>query len=336
MTTDAALSVGQPHDSAGEPVRLGRTDLRVGPVGVGAMTWGDAWGGMYGGGYHADDTRAAFETCRGAGSTLFDTAEMYSFGQAERVLGAYLHAAAGDGASPAATAPVVATKIMPFPWRLGPGSLGRALAGSLRRLGLAHVDLYQMHAPGGPVAIERWMDSMADAVEAGLVRAVGVSNYSAEQMGRAHAALARRGIPLATNQVQYSLLHRAPERNGVLAACRELGVTLIAYMPLHMGMLTGKYTPEHPPRGLLRRLSGEGRRGRLVRAQPLIAQLREIGAAHGGRTPSQVALNWIVRQGAVPIAGVRDARQAQALAGVADWSPSAAEMAALDETSSRL
>ena len=85
------------------------------------------------------------------------------------------------------------------------------------------------------------MDRLADAVEAGKVKAVGVSNYSAAQMREAHAALAKRGIPLASNQVEYSLLHRQPEANGVLDACRELGITLIAYSPLAGGALTGKY-----------------------------------------------------------------------------------------------
>jgi aryl-alcohol dehydrogenase-like predicted oxidoreductase len=93
---------------------------------------------------------------------------------------------------------------------------------------------------------------MADAVAAGKVRAVGVSNYSAEQLRIAHAALAERGIPLASNQVEYSLLHRAPEVNGVLDACRELGITLIAYQPLAMGVLTGKYRPGDRPKGIRR------------------------------------------------------------------------------------
>ncbi len=113
----------------------------------------------------------------------------------------------------------------------------------MKRLGRSSIDLYQHHFPSRRVDIPQLMDLLADAVEAGKVKAVGVSNYSAEQMRMAHAALARRGIPLASNQVEYSLLHRQPEANGVLDACRELGITLIAYSPLAMGMLTGKYLP---------------------------------------------------------------------------------------------
>ena len=96
------------------------------------------------------------------------------------------------------------------------------------------------------------MNLMADAVEAHKIRAVGVSNYSAEQMRLAHAELAKRGIPLASNQVQYSLLYRKPEVDGVLEACRELGVTLLAYSPLAMGALTGKYSASKRARGLRR------------------------------------------------------------------------------------
>jgi aryl-alcohol dehydrogenase-like predicted oxidoreductase len=313
---------------------LGHSDVRVSPVGVGAMTWGDAWGGYYGrGGYGAGDYRAAFCACLEAGVTLFDTAEIYAFGRSERVLGDIARAAEAGGAP---AAPVIASKCAPFPWRLRPRRLAGALRASLRRLGRPRVDLYQMHFPGFPVSVEGWMEAMADAVEAGLVRAVGVSNYDAAQMRRAHAALARRGIPLASNQVQYSLLHRQPERDGVLAACRELGVTLIAYSPLYMGVLTGKYTPERPPRGLFRRFRPYMRSESLARVQPLIGLLREIGAAHGGKAPAQVALSWLVAKGAVPIAGVRDVRQARDLAGVLGWTLTEAEVAALGEASGRL
>src|SRR6185369_17730908 len=114
------------------------------------------------------------------------------------------------------------------------------------------IDLYQHHFPSKGVSIPKLMDLLADAVEAGKVKTVGVSNYSAEQMREAHAALAKRGIPLASNQVEYSLLHRQPETNGVLDACRELGITLIAYSPLAGGALTGKYSATQRAGGLRR------------------------------------------------------------------------------------
>src|SRR5262249_6112696 len=138
-------------------------------------------------------------------------------------------------------------KFMPLFWRLRKGQLSRALRGSLKRLKVSKLDLYQIHWPSLPLSVETWAEALADAVEAGLTRAVGVSNYDVDQMRRTHGVLAKRCIPLASNQVEYNLLDRSPERNGVFDACRELGVTLIAYSPLAMGMLTGKYTPENPP-----------------------------------------------------------------------------------------
>lgn len=302
-------------------IQLGKTDVRVTPLGVGTWQWGDTlmWG--YGKGYAEADLRTAFDATVGAGITFFDTAEIYGFGKSERFLGRFIR---GSG-QPV----IVATKFFPLPWRLSKGSLQRALRGSLDRLGLKQVDLYQIHWPFPPVAIETWMDALADAVEAGLTRAVGVSNYNVEQTRRAHAALAKRGVPLASNQVEYSLLHREPERTGLLTLCRELGVTLIAYSPLAKGLLTGKYTPENPPTGTRGRLF---RGDYLARIQPLNGLLREMGDRHGVM-PGQVALNWLICKGAVPIPGAKNARQAQQNAAALGWRLTADEVAALDAAS---
>lgn len=308
--------------STNEAIALGRTALRVTPLGLGTWQWGDSmfWG--YGKGYAADEIRAAFNATLAAGITFFDTAEVYGQGKSERFLGRFI-AGRREGL-------VIATKFMPLPWRISKGALLSALRKSLARLGLAQVDLYQVHWPFPPRPVEFWADALADAVAAGLARAVGVSNYNADQMRRAHEVLAKRGVPLASNQVEYSLLHRAPERNGVLDACRELGVTLIAYSPLRKGLLTGKYTPANPPPGFRRRIA---RGEQLAAIQPLIALLREIGAAHGGKSPNQVALNWLISQGAVPIPGAKNARQAEQNAGALGWRLTAEELAALDQAS---
>ena len=302
-------------------VVIGATNVRVPALGIGAWAWGDRFAWDYGRDYGDADVQAAFEAGLAAGVNFFDTAEIYGFGRSERLLGRFVH----DVGQPI----VIATKFAPAPWRLRRGSLLRALRGSLWRLGLPRVDLYQIHWPAW-VSIETWMEAMADAVEAGLTRAVGVSNYDLSQMQRAREALGRRGVPLASNQVEYSLLHRAPERNGVLNACRELGVTLIAYSPLAMGMLTGRYAPDNPPPGFRGR---RWNRERLARIQPLIARLREIGERHGGKTPAQVALNWTMRKGTLPIPGAKNARQAQENVGALGWSLTADEIAALDEAS---
>jgi aryl-alcohol dehydrogenase-like predicted oxidoreductase len=329
-----------------ERVTLGATELEISPLGIGTWAWGDklVWG--YGQGYNDANLREVFDTASAAGINLFDTAEVYGLGQSETLLGKFIRQAECCECPPSRSGevsglcergaegqnmdcPIVATKFMPFPWRLGKRALLRALRKSLRRLQLACVDLYQIHWPIPLVALETWMDALADAVEAGLTRAVGVSNYSAEQMGRAHNALARRGVRLASNQVEYSLLKRAPEFNGVLQLCRDLNVTLIAYSPLGMGVLTGKYTPDSPP-PLGRRLRFN--RAFLERVQPLLALMREIGETYG-KTPAQIALNWTICKGAVPIPGAKTARHAEQNVGALGWRLTVDEIRALDEAS---
>ena len=318
------IQIAAATPGAAERVKLGPTDITISPLGIGTWSWGDTLFWQYGQSHTEADVQQAFQAAMRAGINFYDTAEIYGSHRSETLLGACVRASGQPV--------VVATKFMPFPWRLGKGNLLKALRLSLDRLGLASVDLYQVHQTLPPIQPEVWMAGMADAVEAGLVRAVGVSNYSAAWMRRSYAALAQRGLPLAANQVEYSLLQRAPEHNGVLQACRATGATLIAYSPLAMGILTGKYTPEHRPGGL------RGMRynaGYLARVQPLIALLRETGAKHG-KNPAQIALNWVICKGAVPIPGAKNARQAEENAGALGWRLTDTEVAALDDMSERV
>ena len=301
---------------------LGSTDVLLRPLGVGTNSWGDEAGEDVG----ATNPAAAVEAAIASGVNLFDTAEIYNRGASERALG---RALAGSGASA-----FVATKFAPLPWRLTSAALPAALDASLHRLQRETVDLYQIHFPFTLIRIPSLMNRLADAVEAGRVRYAGVSNYGASQMRTAHAALARRGVPLVSNQVNYSLLNRQPERNGLLEACRELDVTLIAYFPLASGMLTGKYRTGGQQATGFRRFSGNFRHAE--RLEPLLQALDEIGQTHG-RTLGQVAINWLARQDNVlPIPGARHARQAQENAGAIDFAISDAEAARLSELSDGL
>ncbi len=304
-------------------VPLGKTQVRVTPVGLGAWQWGDTMMWQYGAGYGESEIRAAYDAAIAAGINFFDTAEVYGassrggWGKSERYLGRFM-----DHAHP----PFVATKFAPMPWRLAKGKLLDALKGSLERLQLPIVDLYQVHFPLPPISVETWADGLADAVHGKLARAVGVSNYNVEQMRKAHAVLAKRGVPLATNQVEYSLIERKPERTGLVQAAQELGVTLIAYSPLGKGMLTGKYNAQNPPPGARGRIyKGE----KLAATGPVNALLKEIGDAHG-KTPGQVALKWLICKGAVPIPGAKNARQAEQNAGALGWRLTDEEVARLD------
>ena len=146
---------------------------------------------------------------------------------------------------------------------------------------------------------------IADAYDAGVIRAVGLSNFGPKQLRRIHAYMSDRGVPIATLQVQYSLLSRFPETNGTRETCDELGVRLIAYSPLALGLLTGKYSTDAPPPGL----RGFAYKDVLPALPELLGTMREIGDGRGGKTPAQVAVNWCLCKDATPIPGVKNARQ---------------------------
>ena len=293
-------------------------------MGLGTWAWGDrsTWGmDGYDPSYGFDTIRGAYARAIAAGVTLLDTAEMYGNGESERIIGRLLRE---DTANRDRV--VVATKFMPFPWRV---PLARALLKSLRasleRLGLPFVHLYQIHGPISFRPARAVAAALAAPYRAGLVKAVGVSNYSEGEMRVIHGALAAEGIPLATNQVEYSLLRTMPETSGLLRACRDLDVTLLAYSPLAMGRLTGKYGVANPPPGK-RNFSAFP----MAEIEPVVAELHRIGAAHGGKSPAQVALNWVMCKGAVPIPGAKNASQAEQNAGALGWALVADEVAALD------
>jgi aryl-alcohol dehydrogenase-like predicted oxidoreductase len=291
-------------------------------IGIGTWSWGDKsfWG--YGKTYGDADLGGAFDAAIASGIRLFDTAEVYGFGKSERLIGRFM-AERGQRV-------VIATKFFPYPWRFAGSQLIGALERSLDRLGVPQVELYQIHWPLPPRSVAAWMEPLAAAASKGLVKEVGVSNYSAGQMRGAFERLAAKGVRLASNQVEYSLLKRSVEVNGVRDVCRELNVKLIAYSPLAMGMLSGKYTPTSPPPGV------RGFRYRsplLASLPPLIGLLDEIGRGHGNKTRNQVALNWLICKGALPIPGAKNATHAFDNAGAAGWRLTAADVAALDEAS---
>lgn len=310
-------------------VPLGATDVLIPPLGTGAWAWGDRFVWGYGQSYSKDEVRGAFEASLATGVFFFDTAEVYGNGVSERFFGEF----APGGLTPDGKKVVIATKFFPFPWRLWQGTLRAALKRSLKRMKLEQVDLYQIHFPVPGRSVETWAQALGEVVHEGLARAVGVSNYSTEQMRRTVQALSKLDVPLASNQVEYSLLHRKPEQNGLLAACREANITLLAYSPLAKGLLSGKYTPDNPPPGVRGR---QYNRKRLEQLQPLIQRLREIGHEHGSKTPAQVALNWTICKGTVPIPGAKNARQALENAGAMTWRLSEAEVSELDELSERV
>ena len=280
---------------------LGKGGAMVSALGVGTNRWRQG----------ANDA-AVLETWRAVldGSAAFiDTAEIYGFGKSERLIGECLRA----DPRPA----FVASKFAPFVARASPRRLLAALDASLARLGLETLDLYYIHFPFPFADLDALADAMVEAVKAGKIRHVEVSNFSADQMRRMADRLARASIPLAANEVNYSLLHRAPETNGVLDACRELEVALVAYFPLAAGRLTG---------------GGDGRDGKIAALRQTLAGVAEAY----GASVSQAALNWLLARDphVIPIPSASKARHVEDNLKAFGWSLSEEQFAAIDKAAS--
>lgn len=309
---------------AGDEIRLAGLDRPLRPLGLGTWAWGDrtTWGM---GGYdpQLDETTiaAAWEATAAHGVRLIDTAEVYGNGESERIIGRLL---ANDDRPRDEF--VIASKFFPSPVKLNvPVAMRDACLASIERLGVDRIDLYQLHGPVSLRSPAVLAETLAGLHRDGLIRAIGVSNYSARETRTMHRALQRRGLPLSTNQIEYSPLRVRPERTGLLASCAALGVTVLAYSPLGQGRLTGKYRAGSPPPGR-RRFSAHP----MELVDRIVAALRVIGDAHDGRTPAQVVLRWIIQKGAVPIPGAKNAEQATQNAGALDWQLSAGDVATID------
>jgi aryl-alcohol dehydrogenase-like predicted oxidoreductase len=308
-----------------EKVQLGETDMWTSPMGIGTWSWGDRFFWGYGESHTIQDIEEAFKICQDGGINFFDGAEIYGFGQNEKLLRHLLRESNPDI--------IIATKLFPFPWRVTRSSILRGIRASTERLSKKPIDLIQHHWPFPPLSIEHWMKAMAEAYQQGLIRSIGVSNYNLPRMHRAIDELEKHGLHLTSNQVHFSLLHQAPQWNGLLEACQKENTTLIAYSPLGQGLLTGKYKPGNPlPKGMMRL----GNKELIEKLQPLIALMREIGQDHGGKTPAQVAINWVICKDAIPIAGAKNARQALENLGALGWSLTKDQILALENASKDL
>ncbi len=321
MTDDAV------PPQAVDRITLAGSEVAVPPLGVGTWAWGDkgTWGmGGYDNSYSEATIREAWEACIEAGVTLFDTAEVYGGGESERIIGRLV------ALDPSVRSKVViATKFMPMPWKLAvTSSLVKSAKASLGRLGIDSIDLYQIHGPISLRSHSALADALATAHAEGLIKAIGVSNYSVKETRSMDAALRERGLRLATNQIEFSLLRSMPEKVGLLACCRELGVVPLAYSPIGQGRLTGKFSVANPP-PKARDFSAHP----MEEVDKVVEVLRRIGTAHGERTPSQVALAWIIAKGAIPIPGAKSAKQALDNAGALGWRLDDAELAELDAAS---
>jgi pyridoxine 4-dehydrogenase len=301
--------------------------------GIGVGTW--AWGNQFLWGYDPERDDAAlaatFERCLALGFQFFDTADSYGTGRfngrSELLLGRFAAAASGEQRRQL----YIATKLAPFPWRLGRRGYARAFAASQARLQgqLKRVQLHWSTARYAPWQEGPLLQGLADLVVQGAVESLGVSNMGPQRLRHVASALQMRGVPITSLQVQLSLL--APEAiapGGVAEVCQELGIALIAYSPLALGLLgrggAGAATalPRGPRGALFRRLG--------PRLTPLLQLMDSIGSNRpGGR--AAVALNWCRAHGAMPIPGLRSPEQVEAAAAALSWQLNASERNALDQ-----
>ncbi|MBC8506908.1 MAG: aldo/keto reductase [Anaerolineales bacterium] len=309
--------------------RLGKTEIEITPIGLGVMQFAGGKGmfKMMFPDIPQEQKNLIIKTALDGGINWFDTAELYGRGRSERSLVEALKSLEVPDSEV-----IIGTKW--FPMLRTARSIGQTIDKRLFYLDGYTIDLHMVHQPMGLSSRENEMDAMADLVDAGKIRFVGVSNFGPESMRRSHAALEKRGLPLAVNQVEYSLLRRNIETNGLLDTARELGVTIVAWGPLASGILSGKF---HDPEVLAQAPTFRRRRLEplLNRTPPLISILQEIAEKYQA-TAAQVALNWLIHfhgESVVAIPGASKVHQAQEAAAAMQFKLSSDEMERLDQVS---
>eukprot|EP01119_Soliformovum_irregulare_P020897 TRINITY_DN6838_c0_g2_i1.p1 TRINITY_DN6838_c0_g2~~TRINITY_DN6838_c0_g2_i1.p1 ORF type:complete len:327 (-),score=88.96 TRINITY_DN6838_c0_g2_i1:8-988(-) len=307
-----------------ESFNLGSIQIQH-PIAAGTWSWGDAktWGyNGYDKSFNDQTMEESFVEAARGGITLWDTAEVYGWGKSEEFLGQF-HKKHPD-------LPIfIATKFIPLPYNLTQGSLIRSVNASLKRLQVDKIDLYQIHGPQYSIrSVETWAHALAQAVKLGTIREVGVSNYSEDEMVRTAKVLEEYGIKLVSNQVEFSLLRNNPERHGLLKKCQEMNIKVLAYSPLAMGRLSGKYSSTNPPNGDRK----FGNHVSLDHLDKLVALLKEIGAKYE-KSCSEVAINWVICKGAIPLVGLKNGDQAKQNLGAFGWRLRDEDVQALDQMS---
>lgn len=315
---------------------LGQSSLQISPLGLGCWQFSRGKGlvGSYWSNINESDILEIVRVSLEGGMNWVDTAEVYGGGKSEEALAQVLSQLERDG-NPHAK-PYIATKWWPV-FRTA-GSIASTIDQRIRCLGGRTIDLYQIHQPFSMSTIDQEMKAMAGLVQAGKIRYVGVSNYSAKQMVKAHQLLQREGLTLVSNQVKYNLLDRSIDRNGTVDAAKAHGITIIAYSPLQQGVLTGRFhhDPKQiqalaPTRRLLSGLNGKY----LARSRPLIETLDDLARKYEA-TPGQIALNWLIHyhgDTVVAIPGASKVRHAQENIGAMTFRLTGDELESLNQAS---
>ncbi len=314
--------------------KLGKSDLQVTPIGLGTWQFSRAKG-MVGNFWPKLDEQTMHEiveTSLKGGINWFDTAEVYGWGESEKALTNSLKKLGKTHKDV-----YIATKW--FPALRSAKSITKTIEKRLDALNGFNIDLYQIHMPFSFASITAEMKAMKQLVDWQKIKNIGVSNFSASQMQKAHEELQKYGLPLVSNQVKYSLLDRKIETNGVLDMAKNLGITIIAYSPLEQGLLTGKFH-KNPSliknRHGIRKFQSKFKENGLKKSQLVIDELDKLAEKYHV-TASQIALNWLINyhgDTVVAIPGATKTSHAEANTGTMNFQLSQEEMLKLDRISS--
>jgi aryl-alcohol dehydrogenase-like predicted oxidoreductase len=311
---------------------LGKSSLQITPIGLGCWQFSKAGNlaGKFWPSLEDDLIKEIVKASLDGGINWFDTAELYGNGASEKMLSRSLTAL---GKNPGEV--IVATKWNPI-FRFA-SNIGKTIDIRLACLNPFPIDLYQVHMPYSFSSVVREMEEMGKLVEAKKIKYVGVSNFSAKQMRIAWETLQKRGINLVSNQVQYNLLNRKIEENGIMHTAKELGITIIAYSPLAQGMVTGKFhdNPELLKNIGFRKYSSMFKKEGMEKSKPVTEVVKSL-AIKNEVTPSQIALNWLVNfhgDTVVAIPGATKVNHAIENTGAMKFILSPEDMKLLDEVS---
>lgn len=312
---------------------LGRTGIKVTPIGLGCWQFSKQknMAGKFWPALEDNLIERIVSLSIDGGINWFDTAEFYGRGESEKALSKALKA---TGKNPGEV--FVATKWWPA-FRFA-SNIRKTINNRIRLLDPYPIDLYQVHQPWSFSSENSEMAVMAELVNRNLIKAVGVSNFSAQKMENSWKTLQKSGIPLASNQVRYNLLDRRIESNGVMNLAKKLGIAIIAYSPLAQGLVTGKFhdNPELLKNIGFRRSSPQFKPEGLDKSRPVIILLKELAIKYNV-TPSQVALNWLIQYNGdtvVAIPGATKEIHVKENCGAMSFSLSDEDMVRLDNVSS--
>lgn len=311
--------------------KMGKSDVEISPIGIGVMMWSGGEGSFMGKlmtPLSEEIKNSIIKEAFDGGINFFDTAEMYGKGNSESNL---VNALKSNNIADEDV--VIETKWNPIFRRAQ--NMQKTINDRMRYLDGYSIDLFMIHNPMSFSSIKSQMEEMAKLFQTKKIRSVGVSNFSAKQMRTAFEVLENHDIPLAANQVNYSLVKRSIETNGVMDTAKELGVTITAYTPLGAGLLTGKYhdNPEllNKKFSFLRMVAKKN----FEQSRALIQTLKQIAETHNV-LPGQVALNWLITYNGeitVAIPGATKPSHAKESAGVMTFELNKSELEEISNAS---